>query len=381
MNEQEKKYDLFISYAWDDMQIVDEIQTFIERYIPSIKIFRDKSEGKQAEKLFDQLEDNIKDSQCLLCMHSVNLLCSANCYREWKWAEKHNIQRYPVILPPGDLAKGYVQVEKGDLLYCVWKEEGARKQFIEAISRITHKPIGRKTFNVNDIQFDMILVTSGTSNPIRFDMGSKNSNANIDEQPIHTEVFGEYYLGETTVTQALWYAVMHDEKPAEEDMEKPKVNIDFGECRKFLRNLKDLTGVEFRFPFENEWEFAARGGNEGIQSGDYNNDVGVWNKENSNRQLQLAKGEDTHRNALGLYNMLGNVWEWCKNRYYVYPEGTSEHPKQVPDTGSNEERITRGGSYLTPEHYCTVSNRRPKHPSEKDIVTGLRLALSSTQKQ
>lgn len=373
----EKLYDLFISYNWSDEDIVDTIESFIKNNIPTIRIFRDKSKARQGEKLLKQLEESVRASTCLLCMCSKNLLCSANCYREWKWAEKYNVKRFPVILPPENLAMGYVLVEQGDDLYCVWKTKTTHLQFIKALSDITGKPIRRKTFNVNGVEFDMVLITPNNKDKIQFNMGSDSGYAN--EKPVHTEIFNEYYIGETTVTQALWHAVMGGEKPKKQDMGKPKVNIDFGECREFLRNLKDLTGVEFRFPFENEWEFAARGGNEGIQSGDYNNDVGVWNRENSNLQLQLAKGEDTHRNALGLYNMLGNVWEWCKNKYYYYPAGEAKHPIKVPH--SNDEHVVRGGSYKSREKDCTVSRRRKKLETTKDAFTGLRLALSSTKKQ
>ena len=373
----EKLYDLFISYNWSDEDIVDTIESFIKNNIPTIRIFRDKSKARQGEKLLKQLEESVRASTCLLCMCSKNLLCSANCYREWKWAEKYNVKRFPVILPPENLAMGYVLVEQGDDLYCVWKTKTTHLQFIKALSDITGKPIRRKTFNVNGVEFDMVLITPNNKDKIQFNMGSNSGYAN--EKPVHTEIFNEYYIGETTVTQALWHAVMGGEKPKKQDMGKPKVNIDYTDWADFISKLNKLTSGGFRVPFENEWEYAARVGNECIDAENCDINHTAWHKDNSNGVLHLAKEEAIHRNALGLYNMLGNVWEWCKNKYYDYPAGEAKHPIKVPH--SNDERVIRGGSYKSREKDCTVSRRLKKLETTKDAFTGLRLALSSTKKQ
>ena len=228
-----------------------------------------------------------------------------------------------------------------------------------------------KTFYANGVPFEMVEVRGGT-----FRMGATSEqgcDAYDWEKPVHSVTLSGYYIGKTEVTQALWKAVMGSNPSYFKGDDLPVENVSWDDCQVFVRKLNSLTGQNFRLPTEAEWEFACRGGNNSLgykYSGSDNIDNVAWYDGNS--------GDKTHpvatksANELGIYDMSGNVWEWCCDWYGDYTSGALTNPKG-PESGSG--RVCRGGGWLDGARFCRSSYRLINFPTFRFIILGLRLAL------
>ena len=227
------------------------------------------------------------------------------------------------------------------------------------------------TFNVKGVMFDMIQVQGGT-----FQMGGTQEMSDrwSDELPVHEVTLNTYYIGETVVTQNLWETVMGNNPSFFKGGDKPVENVSWNECQTFISELKSITGRDFRLPSEAEWEFAARGGNESRHtkfSGSDNIDTVAWYEKNSNEKTHdVAKKLP---NELGIYDMSGNVWEWCNDWYDIY----SAYPTTNP-TGPYKGmfRVGRGGCWSIINKYARNSTRNHYNPGLKLSNLGFRLCLS-----
>ena len=228
-----------------------------------------------------------------------------------------------------------------------------------------------KTFYANGVPFEMVEVRGGT-----FRMGATSEqgcDAYDWEKPVHSVTLSGYYIGKTEVTQALWKAVMGSNPSYFKGDDLPVECVSWDDCQEFIRKLNSLTGQHFRLPTEAEWEFACRGGNNSLgykYSGSDNIDNVAWYDGNS--------GDKTHpvatksANELGIYDMSGNVWEWCCDWYGDYTSGALTNPKG-PESGSG--RVYRGGSWFILARYCRSSFRHFNFPTGRGGSLGLRLAL------
>lgn len=220
---------------------------------------------------------------------------------------------------------------------------------------------------VNGVSFTMIKVEAGT-----FQMGSTSGRDN--EQPVHqVTLTNDYYIGETEVTQELWQAVMGSNPSYFKGSKLPVEQVSWNECQTFIAKLNELTGKNFRLPTEAEWEFAARGGN-ASQGYTYSgsNTVGdvAWYSSNSSSKTHEVATKAP--NELGIYDMSGNVWEWCQDWYGSYNSEAQTNPTG-PASGSS--RVYRGGSWYNYDGYCRVACRyRATLPTY--YYLGLRLAFS-----
>ena len=228
-----------------------------------------------------------------------------------------------------------------------------------------------ETINVEGVEFKMIYVKGGT-----FEMGSK------DFGPIHNVTLSDFKIGETVVTRKLWNVVMGRNSTdnilsviPDTFTEFPMVRISRIMCETFIKKLNKLTGKKFRFPTEAEWEYAARGGiyrSGYVYSGSNNIDDVAWYDKNANGNVHPVKRKK--QNELGIYDMSGNVWEYCYDKYGSYKKGDFYNPKGS-ETG--ESYVCRGGSFSWIDNLtkCSVSYRNYyKYSVAKDNV-GLRLAL------
>ena len=231
---------------------------------------------------------------------------------------------------------------------------------------------------VNGVSFIMVAVTGGT-----FNMGSNDGYS--EEKPVHSVTLGDYYIGETEVTQALWQAVMGRNPSHFKGSNNPVEQVNYNDCKDFINKLNTLlagqlpAGRKFRLPTEAEWEFAARGGNKGKNnnykySGSNSIDAVAWwgdDKGNSNEQTHPVKGKQP--NELGLYDMTGNVREWCYDWKGSYSSSPQTNP-QGPSSGSY--RVLRGGDWCNDAHYCRVAYRSDDDPDGRRVINyGLRLAF------
>ncbi len=227
-------------------------------------------------------------------------------------------------------------------------------------------------FTVNGISFKMVFVEGGT-----FTMGAteeQGSDAFSDEKPTHSVTLSDYYIGETEVTQELWKAVMGKNPSYFKGNDLPVERVSYKDVQKFITKLNQKTGKTFRLPTEAEWEYAARGGkkSKGYKySGSNNiNDV-AWYYDNSNSKTHSVKTKQP--NELGIYDMSGNVEEWCSDWYGDYTSYSQTNP-QGPSSGSY--RVIRGGSWSFNAKGCRVASRIHIYPSNGYDDLGFRLALS-----
>ena len=223
----------------------------------------------------------------------------------------------------------------------------------------------------------MKLVEAGT-----FQMGSTTGDS--DEAPVHSVTISkDYYMGETEVTQALWEAVT-GYSPTSDGYSwsskdglgdnYPAYYISYEDVQSFITKLNSLTGENFRMPTEAEWEFAARGGNKSkgyTYSG--SNTIGDVARYNDNSSSKTHAVKTKAANELGIYDMSGNVWEWCSDRYGKYNSRAQTNPTGLTTTGNT--RVNRGGSWFSYATNCRCANRDNYAPSIRNYYLGVRLAL------
>ncbi|MDD6783788.1 MAG: formylglycine-generating enzyme family protein [Prevotellaceae bacterium] len=228
-----------------------------------------------------------------------------------------------------------------------------------------------KRFIANGVEFYMVPVEGGT-----FQMGAtpEQQDPYDNEKPVHQVTLSSYYIGETEVTQALWKAVMGNNPSNFKGDNKPVEQVSWNECQEFITKLNNLMGKTFRLPTEAEWEYAARGGNKskGYQYSGSNNigDV-AWYGDNSELGTHPVKTKQP--NELGIYDMSGNVYEWCQDWIDSYSSSSQTNPTG-PSTGAN--RVDRGGSCYNYARNCRSANRDCDTPDKCYSATGLRLCLS-----
>ena len=249
------------------------------------------------------------------------------------------------------------------------------KDKISALSNAVRAldPTKGSIITVNGVAFNMVKVSGGT-----FQMGAtseQGSDAESDEKPVHQVTLSDYYIGETEVTQELWQAVMGSNPSGFTGSGLlPVERVSWDDCQTFITKLNALTGMQFRLPTEAEWEFAARGGNssQGYKYSGSNNIVDVaWYTKNSNSKTHEVGTKAP--NELGLYDMSGNVWEWCQDWYDYYSSSAQTNPTG-PTSGYHH--MHRGGSWYGSAGNCRVSRRKFITPYDgvgRDH--GLRLAL------
>lgn len=228
-----------------------------------------------------------------------------------------------------------------------------------------------RTFEVGGVLFDMVWVEGGT-----FRMGATSehgSGAVPDEEPVHSVTLSGYYIGKTEVTQALWKAVMGSNPSWFIGDNLPVECVSWDDCQEFIRKLNSLTGQNFRLPTEDEWEFACCGGNNSrgykYSGSKYIDDVAWYDGDSGDKTHPVATESP---NELGIYDMSGNVWEWCADRYGVYSSGAQTNPKG-PYDGSY--RVYRGGSWSFNPRICRSSFRTDISPDSRSSYLGLRLSL------
>ena len=270
--------------------------------------------------------------------------------------------------------KSFLLEHKGEFDCFVFSDRFLKKdaQIVNRIHKWDEKLVycADQEFTVNGVSFSMVYVKAGS-----FYMGSDEYS---DENPVHLVTLSQdYYIGRFPVTQELWRAVMGIHAPCNFKGDKlPVETVSWEECQVFVQRLSQLTDRDFRLPTEAQWEFAARGGVESKgykYAGSNNLDEVAWYTENSGGKTHEVGTKQP--NELGIYDMSGNVWEWCLDWY------SSSYPTASPVTdpkgsSSGNCRVYRGGSWDCNAAYCRTADRSCNTPSHRYSHLGLRLALA-----
>lgn len=224
-----------------------------------------------------------------------------------------------------------------------------------------------KTFveTAKGINLKMIYVEGGT-----FAMGSNSGES--DEKPVHNVTLDSYYIGETEITQAQWRAVMGSNPSRYTGDNRPVEWVSWNDAQEFCEKLSELTGKRYVLPTEAQWEYAARGGNQSndyIYSGSNNIDEVAKYGSNGGGHSNVKRKKP---NELGIYDMSGNVYEWCSDWYSSssYSSSSQTNP-QGPSSGS--ARVLRGGSWYDNASYCRVAFRNYNSPSYTINFYGFRV--------
>ena len=232
---------------------------------------------------------------------------------------------------------------------------------------------------VGEVAFDMQKVEGGL-----FIMGGTPEQHNeviSTDLPTHTVSLHTYYIGTTEVTQGLWQAIMPEWYISDEwnIPNQPITDITWYDCQEFIHRLDSITGLPFRLPTEAEWEFAARGGNISrgyrFAGGNKIEDVS-WGL--SNAGFRKHNVGERKPNELGLYDMTGNVSEWCSDWYGMYHLGTEPNPQGATE---GELKVVRGGSFDNCKDNSYLSRREYYNPNEAMNYCGFRLALTLPNEQ
>ncbi len=217
------------------------------------------------------------------------------------------------------------------------------------------------------LNHEMIFVEGGT-----FKMGSKSGED--DEKPVHSVTLSAFNIGKYEVTQAQWAAVMRSNPSHFKDCEEcPVENVSWNDVQEYIQKLNAQTGKKYRLPTESEWEYAAKGGKSSIgftYSGSNEMNAVVWNTENCGGKTHKVGGKQA--NELGIYDMTGNVWEWCSDWYDKYNSFKETNP-----TGASlgQYRVERGGSWNSYAEDCRAAYRDRRTPDKGYDNGGLRLVL------
>jgi len=226
-------------------------------------------------------------------------------------------------------------------------------------------------YRINGVGFTMKFVKGGT-----FMMGASENDsiADSDEKPAHKVTLGDFYIGETEVTQELWKAVM-GKNPAKFKGENwPIENVSFKKCQEFVEKLSKMTGRHFRLPTEAEWEYAARGGKYSkgyLYAGGNDVEKVAWLHNDTlwGRHMPVATKQP---NELGIYDMSGSVWEWCDTPYEPY---SGEKGTFFTRLIRRRFKVVRGSGFRGYAQYARVSNRYCNAVWRNDHTIGLRIAM------
>ena len=242
------------------------------------------------------------------------------------------------------------------------------------------------------LALEMVKVEGGT-----FMMGATRDDdpdAEDDESPVHKVTLSPFYISRFEITQSQWNAVMENVKMYKsKNADCPVFNVSWHDIQKFIERLNAKTGKQYRLPTEAEWEYAARGGKKGIEESKEEKEKAAssssqvkkplyanssvselrdlaWYQENSGGRVHPVG--KLRPNALGLYDMLGNVWELCEDGYDSYSDKAVKNPR---NTNNSEFRIIRGGSWNSRCHACRTTFRQDNSMMSDDAIIGFRLVL------
>lgn len=384
----DSRYDVFLCYSRRDIAVATSLQRQLQSF--GCRVWFDINESLTGEDFANVMKEAINNTRILLFIGSANSYLSSWTYKELMYAIEKGKIIYPVFIDHTPIP---VQIE---FLLCnlnwydYWNKEQKKELFHDLQNRISdnysideNSGVESLKIIINDYTIEMVRVEGGL-----FTMGAtlQQGGENPDERIVHDVRLDSYYIAKVPVTQELWEKVMGRKtnsrfrnkllgKIDDSYMNRPVESVSWKDCITFIKCLNALTGREFRLPTEAEWEYAAKGGVKGRfngykYSGGNNLNNVAWISENSGgRTHEVAKKQP---NELGIYDMSGNVWEWCSDWYAPYPDYLVTNPRGPKD---GNKKVCRGGSWNDKGKDCRISRREARDPLTKNAYIGFRLVL------
>ena len=378
------KHDVFISYSSFDEAIARDVCRVLEEN--GICCWIALRDAKPGNPYACEIMSGIEESKMLLLIFSSNSNVSEHVASE---IEEAFNKKKPIIVflienkPMTQELKYFLKRKHWLVAYPDYKQKlgnlvhatnnilGASK-VVNKEDVVTEESRAKeyKIIQVNGIEYKFIKIEGGT-----FDMGAENSR--YDESPVHQVTLSDYYIAETPVTQELWNAVMGNNPSCFKGEELPVEQVSWMNCVEFIKKISSITDMELRLPTEAEWEYAARGGKYSkgyMYSGGNDIDQVAWWAGNSADTTHAVKTKKP--NELGIYDMSGNVWEWCNDNYASYSNESVLNP-QGPTKETS--KIQRGGCWdgqlFANKDSCEVTYRSSDLKTYFSKRIGLRLAM------
>ncbi len=255
------------------------------------------------------------------------------------------------------------------------KAEGAKQ---DAAVKAEVPGVETKVFNVEGVKFTMVKVEGGT-----FTMGATPEQGATEpqpnEKPAHEVTVGDFWIAQTEVTQELFEIVSGFNPSYTRWPQCPVDKVSWKDCKSFLETINELTGEDFRLPTEAEWEYAARGGklSKGYKyAGSDNLDEVAWTVANADGKSHPVASKKP--NELGLYDMSGNLYEWCEDKYLMYDGSEPQYSQKMLKSDIKREfHIERGGCWDQGPTMCRVSYRHAGNYTHMYAYDGFRIALTA----
>ena len=373
----ETKYRIFVSYKRNNKDQVLSIVQSIELQL-GLKCWIDLTGIESMAQFASKICTAIDECDIVLFMHSSE---HRNIDYEHDWTirelsyadQKH--KRVVLLKLDESLLDNYFLLMFGAQNYIDVRDSERFEHLMSDLRVWLNIPIELPPTDIiqdiDSLKFKMIFVEGGS-----FFMGKATppkKRAFFDEYPAHKVTLNDYYIGESLVTQDLWKKVLGYNPSSSKNDTFPVEQVSWNDVQVFIRELNMLTGRKFRLPTEAEWEYAARGGKNGkghCYSGSNNLDQIGWYANNSNSKTHPVKIKNP--NELGLYDMTGNVEEWCQDLI-----GNYEISPQVNPIGAikGPGRVYRGGCYSSMKRTCQLTFRRYASEKFSSPCLGFRLAL------
>jgi len=261
----------------------------------------------------------------------------------------------------GDVGKNISAGEKS----ITWKVLEERDQLVGSKIKFKVIAVGKKA--VAPADHEMVFVEGGT-----FQMGSNAGKAVV--RPVHAESVGSFNIGKYEVTQAQWKAIMGNNPSGFSGCDNcPVENVTWNDVQVFIEKLNMQSKKNYRLPTESEWEYAAKGGrssNDFSYSGSENISVVGWYGANSAGKTNIVGSKQA--NELGIYDMSGNVYEWCSDLLGNTAAGMGMVAPSAPPVPM---RVLRGGSWVDGGKVCRTAFRASFDPAKSNYFSGFRLVL------
>ena len=383
-------YDVYICYAQEDMCIAEQVCITMKK--AGITCFLDRQEIIKGMKASQTLVTAIKNSKVFLFIASSRSNCHPFASREIFFAHDtlHSEKMISYTIDDSWLP------EKIDLFFPINSQYRLKTDQTDILVKKVLLMLGRevptdtftdykipvsKFYNncmeivVKGVKFKMIRVEGGA-----FSMGGTSEQGKdaefLTELPTRQVALSSFYIGETLVTQALWKAVIGNNPSYYKGDNRPVESVYYNEIVElFIPKLNELTGMYFRLPKEAEWEYAARGGKTGGTKYAGSNEIDnvAWYEKNSNNMTHPVKMKQP--NELGLFDMSGNVGEWCQDEHEHNSGYWQLDPLGDAIVGTNHQTV-RGGGYNYVPFFCRVCYRHIFHGPDSHVnYVGFRIAL------